>query len=434
MAFVDGTDYTHTISQQHQLNVIDGLSWTRGGHVLKFGVDYRRLTPELGVGDGSYKGRVVPFSSLAQMQQGTAADTISVSKTIFPEFTNLSLYSQDHWKLTSRLYPLNFGLRWEFNPVPGEVNGLNPLALTQITNFDTMSLAAQDTPVYRTSYLNFAPRAGFAWNAISIHGHPVVLRGGFGIYYDTAQATWAEIFENAYITPPFGATYSVPNISLPITAAAAPPPTIPEVPTAPYSFFNFTDPRLKLSYTEQYNLSSDFGLSARNTLTVSYVGNEGHRLLETETYPSFPNPNFVYPSITDNLGASNYNALQVQDRGFVAPGLQLIASYTWQHAIDNASEDSYDPFGAPLRGNSDNDLRQVVNAALNYAIPGTGSNQFMRVITQGWLFAGRFTAESGYPFDVVQGQYTDPEGRMIQHLSESGRWSSDLPPQCARYS
>ena len=83
-------------------------------------------------------------------------------------------------------------------------------------------------------------------------------------------------------------------------------------------------------------------LSGKQALTVSYVGSAGRRLLTQFDY--FPgqlgNPNFTQMldlQLTTNKATSSYNALQVQYQKQLSHGLQVLASYTWSHSIDDAS-------------------------------------------------------------------------------------------------
>jgi hypothetical protein len=94
---------------------------------------------------------------------------------------------------------------------------------------------------------------------------------------------------------------------------------------------------------------------------VSHVGNVGRKLLDTGFYQggagSPINPDFANGiTLTYNGSSSSYNALQVQDRGRIANGLDIVGSFTWAHALDNVSSD-YGNGAAPAYGNSDNDLR-----------------------------------------------------------------------------
>src|SRR4029077_16744113 len=54
---------------QRQLNIVDGLQLVRGSHQLKFGFDYRRLSPSAPVSSVSY-GQNLISSNIAQFQAG----------------------------------------------------------------------------------------------------------------------------------------------------------------------------------------------------------------------------------------------------------------------------------------------------------------------------------------------------------------------------
>jgi carboxypeptidase family protein len=394
--------------RQRQYNLLDGLTWTKGNHAWKFGADFRRLSPQY---NPSLYYTDLQLLSIQEIQQGYAsAAYVGANRDARPTFTNLSLYAQDHWKLTPRL-TLDYGLRWEFNPAPGASDGVYPLALTS-SNLATATIAPSGTPQYRTVYHDFAPRLGFAFNVVASQSHPLVLRAATGIFFDTGQALGADGYHNY----PFNGFIQVPSASFPIVAAEVPPPSLNLSPVKPYPFLNgISDPNLKLPYTEQWNISLDQGLGAKNTFTLAYIGNEGKKLLFNTQYgqngtPYPPNPAFTSFNFVNNAASSSYNAFQVQDQGYVITDMQLIASYSWSHAIDNASSDNLSGNFAPRRGNSVFDLRQVFNAAVNYKVRGSGSSRFVRALTDGWLVVGRFAAQTGPPFDVYADFYTLDDG------------------------
>jgi hypothetical protein len=401
---------TATSSNQKQFNVINTIAWTRGAHSLKFGADWRRLAPTFAL---AHYVNLLEFTSLSAIQQGLASLQFTIAGQLArPVFDNLSLFAQDSWKLTPRL-SLDYGLRWELNPVPGASNGKYPPAVTQTTNIATMQLAPAGTPLYSTNYHQFAPRFGFAYEVIPSAKHALVIRGGGGVFYDTGQNLAAAGFSGY----PFIA-YSTfnSNVPLPLQAPSFVPPSLNVPLTPPYPALNgLSDPHLTLPYTEQWSLSLDQQLSQRNTLTLSYVGNVGRKLLYQEADDNIAavNPNFTSVFITSNSSASSYNGLQVQDQGYLAPGLQVLASYTWAHARDNASADNGGSL-QPIWGNSDNDIRQIFNLASNYHIPSTHATQgFLHTLTSGWLLSNRFEALSGYPFNVVQGAYCPAVGAVF---------------------
>jgi len=398
-----------TNSTQHQLQFVDSLAWTRAKHSLKFGVDFRQLTPTYV--SQPYNSNI-DFLSLAALQQGYSTllfvGAVAPGK---PVFHNVSLYAQDHWKINSKL-TIDYGLRWEFNPPPGPSNGQYPVALTS-SNLATAQLAPLGTAPYKSQYDKFAPRFGFAWNAIPSTGHPLTVRGGFGIFYDTGQQVIGLAYANNY---PF-ATYGplLFNEPLPFSAAVLTPPPPSSSLTPPYPLTPLSSPHLTLPYTEQWNLSLDERLNARNTFTVSYVGNVGRKLLFTQYYEDIPaNPDFANGLyFTSNASQSSYNALQIQDSGRIANGLNLVGSFTWAHALDNASN-TFSEY-SPIWGNSDNDLPRVFNLALTYETSSAGGSRWMHAVTHGWLIANRFSAQSGYPINLVQDYDYLPNGTAVEY-------------------
>jgi Carboxypeptidase regulatory-like domain/TonB dependent receptor/TonB-dependent Receptor Plug Domain len=405
-------------SVQHQYQVVDSLNWTRGDHNLKFGGDWRRLTPT--IAPGGYYSQVT-LGELPAFQQGYASSvTILDYAPGRPVFDNISLYAQDHWKISPRL-SIDYGVRWEFNPPPGPSNGHYPATLTS-SDLATATLAPAGSDPYQTTYDHFAPRFGFAWNAIASAQHALTVRGGFGIFYDTGQQTIGAAYNGGFPFQAIGPTLT--NAPFPLSSASLAPPSLNVPLTPPYPFLSeLTSPSLTFPYTEQWNLSIDEALNSRNTLTMSYVGNEGKKLLFTGYYqggggtpinPDFANGiNFTY-----NGSKSSYNALQVQDRGKIANGLDLVGSFTWAHSLDNISSN----FGygyAPTYGNSDNDLRLVLNLALNYQTPTTGSTRWMRALTHGWVVANRFSTQSGYPLQIYQDECGPlPNGTCQQYFPD----------------
>jgi hypothetical protein len=401
---------------QSQYNIVDSLSWTKGRHTLKTGIDYRRLTPVAG---NSQYFSFISILSVASIQEGQADSFfLATGVTATPVFHELSLYVQDHWQVAPHL-TLDYGLRWEFDPAPGGASGgIYPPALTS-SNLATAQLAPAGTPLYHTTYTNFAPRIGFAWQPGLSQSHPIALRVGAGIFYDTGQTLGALAYSS--VSPPFGAYAPLlTDVPMPIPANDINPPPLSSAQAElvpPYSFLQgLSDPNLKLPYTASWNVSLDFGLRPKNTLTTSYVGNVGERLLflayGLPNNPEFPAAN--YDLIARNLASSSYNGLQVVDHGYLTSGLQFEGSYTWAHALDNASSDySVYSLQAPIRGNSDNDIRQSLNAALTYETPNSESGKFVGVLTHGWLIANRFTAITGYPINVIQGYYYTPDGKQI---------------------
>jgi hypothetical protein len=391
-------------SRQQSFNVVDSLSWVHASHALKAGVDYRRLLPFASL--GSYES-YSSISSTGAITQGYL-DNLYVTSQQPSELTfyNLSLYAQDHWKISPRL-SVDYGLRWELNPGPGSQDGVLPLAVNEITSLSAMALEPRGTSLYKTRFDNFAPRFGFAYQLRSSQRLPTIIRGGVGMFYDTGQSQSA----SGGAEYPFYIQTSATDVPLPLSQAALVAPSLNTPLVPPYGYLNgIVDPNLRMPYTEQWNLSLDQGLGAKSTLTMSYVANSGHRLLALhQYYLSSINPNFTTVNIVDNQAASSYNALQVQGRGLVLSGVQVLASYTWAHAIDNESTDQ-EYLSIPLiRGNSDNDVRQVFNLASNWKTPEHPQlGTVFSAISRDWIWSTRFLAQSGMPSNISGNYYTDP--------------------------
>ena len=112
-------------NRQRQFNIVNSTSYTIGGHAIKFGVDYRRLTPVSN--GGSYKRLFLAdsISNLAANGIGFG-DIIAPDVVLEPIYNNFSLFAQDTWRVNPRL-TLTYGLRYEVNPAPSEANGNLPL-------------------------------------------------------------------------------------------------------------------------------------------------------------------------------------------------------------------------------------------------------------------------------------------------------------------
>src|SRR5439155_25551335 len=98
----------------------------------------------------------------------------------------------------------------------------------------------------------------------------------FGLIYGLGtQEVREAVSVNA---PPFGASKPLFGGTFPLAPAYAQPPPISSNP--PLSFIVGSDPALKLPYTLQWNPSLEQTLGPNKTLSASYVGATGRRLLQ----------------------------------------------------------------------------------------------------------------------------------------------------------
>src|SRR5262249_28383809 len=229
--------------------------------------------------------------------------------------TNVSLFGQDTWTASSRL-SVTYGLRWEVNPPPGLSSGaVSPITLAT-ADPATLAIAPAGTPMYETTYDNFAPRVGASHARGDSAGRATVVRGGWGIFYDLGSDA---VMDDLGISFPFTARRILANVPYPAAAAVVAPPTI--APGAPVDFLTAADPNLKLPYTNEWNAAVEQMLGADNLVTVSYVGALGRRLLREERLVN-PTPQFGQVTLVTNSGHSRYDALQLKYTRRMSHGLQ----------------------------------------------------------------------------------------------------------------
>jgi len=402
----DGSGFSYGqlgLNEQRQFSLNDNVSITKGSHALKFGVDFRLLEPLQEVSPYSLS---LEFSGINDPSVGVNSGNvegayISSFTNIGVRSHNLSLYAQDTWHATPKL-TLTYGVRWDLNPAPhGNSLANDPLVVSGADDPKTMTLAPRGTPFYATTYANFAPRIGAAYKLFDRRGFGTVLRGGFGMFYDIGSGSLGS-YSLGY---PFIAQNFYFGVPYPMTAQELAPPTV-NLSATPVGSIFVAEPNLSLPRTYQWNIAAELSLGSHQSITLTYLGTLGKDLLRDYELQN-PNPTFSEVAVTNNQGISNYQAFQVQYRRQVSHGLQALASYSWAHSIDNASNDysGYSP--TPLfrdnlsidRGNSDFDVRHSVNAALTYDIPSPRGG-IERIIAGGWSVQNLITARTAFPVDL----------------------------------
>ena len=387
-------------NKSRQWNLTDTFRWKIGRHLLSLGIDYRRIASPIeqasptGVGEfetsQSILNNTAAYSEVVKYVNGT------------PIFNETSLFAQDEWRV-ARNVNLSLGLRWELNPPP---SGDIPYTLSgNLGDPSTLALAPQGAPLWKTTWDNFAPRLGVAWTAHDNPGWETVVRAGGGVFFDTDN----QLAVDGY----YGAGFLAYNLyfgsSLPITPAQLnfSPSTAP-----PYSEVYAFPEHLQLPYTLEWNVSVEQSLSKEQSVSLSYVGSNGRRLIQQqELEVAQYNPNLDYIFYIANGVTSNYQAMQIKFQRSVAKGIQALASYTWSHSLDFGSNSSALPL---TRGNSDFDVRNNFQGGLSWELPGT-KRAIEGAFVNHWGVDARIMARSGFPVTLEGNQLLSPANGSVYY-------------------
>ncbi|MGI8989727.1 MAG: carboxypeptidase regulatory-like domain-containing protein [Bryobacteraceae bacterium] len=420
--------------RENTFEELDNVTWTRGSHTLKFGVDVRRrqITEyQTNRGNGRFnfstgftaQPGVNSGDAIASMLLGLPSLYEQDYLLVYPGIRGIETgtYFADDWRVNKKL-TLNIGLRWEYYSPYSEV-------ANRIANFDlataTLKAAGQNgvstTAGIRGDWKDFGPRFGFAYQALS----NTVIRGGFGIFYNPNGNGGALLRLDRQA--PFGPVLSI------TPGDQVPGPTVsggfPPAPTVNFNSLNnptgnviSIPDNIKQAYAEQFNLTVEQEVAPANTLfKFAYVGNLGRRLgngfnanqpipgpgATTPRRPFFG----VRPTLGDityyvSDGLSDYHAFQFSAEKRLSAGLTGLVGYTWAHSIDDVATDFGGGTGTPQdprcrfcdRGNSAFDIRHRLTVASTYRLPGFGLRGLTGTLLGGWQANGVLQWQTGLPY------------------------------------
>jgi len=188
-------------------------------------------------------------------------------------------------------------------------------------------------------------------------------------------------------------------------------------------------------YTQGYNLTLQYALSANDTVQLGYVGNNVHHMgtyvnpntpqeilppglspLSYSPYPDFSS----YMTYSTFSGNSHYNSLQANYERRVGHGLSVLGNFTWASCMNDAT-DVLNPtalfiYRAPFLPNfgihgdfsrCDFDINKVVHLSGMYELPfGKGrhflgaSSGVLNAVLGGWDANWILTLQDGQPGTV----------------------------------
>lgn len=380
-AWMVGTEESNL---QRQFSALGSVTFVNGNHDFRFGGDFRRLSPVI---DLRTTEENVLFDGVGQALNGVATriNQLRFADRQNPVFKSLSLFAQDEWRPSQRL-TFSYGVRWELAPPPsiGEA-----FAVDQIADPTTLRVAERGDSLWKTTFLNFAPRAGVAYEL----SDNAVVRGSVGILYDLSQDRSGDVVANSI---PFVSGASFFN---------APFPPVPSSTTGALPLLAF-DPQLKLPYVINWNVTLQRSLGAAQSISATYLGSSGKRLFHTETLLN-QNPDFNFLRLTTNRGQSDYRALQIKFDRQTSNGLAALVSYTLAQSLDNVSADSarravmtsVDP--AFDRGPSDFDVLHQFTGFVSYELPAPISQGIGNKLSRNWALDSIINARSARPLNVL---------------------------------
>jgi hypothetical protein len=506
--------------------------WTLGKHTVTFGTSYSYT--QLNTIDHRTNAGTVATDDLSAYAQGYVTPGSSSTAFYVSSFlqgdasryyraNQVGSYVQDKFQITPTL-SLTAGLRYDWDGGLTEKNGrifnfdstlynynessdtiVNPGFIIASNNKNGTSGVSPTTLTGRQ--WGIGPRLGAAWQPEKFGGK-VVVRSGFGMYYDrgelfsyfspgyaigtvtggpfgvnqqlpfvTAQTCPVQSLYSYYIPtcgggggegPPTSApTAATGNLANPYTNVQNAPPTNPKSSDLSNYLPNIAgienggqpislgvyDRANKLPYTFNYTL--DVQWQPRNDIAIElgYVGNLGrHQVIPVPfNQPGIASPsapihgqkysygyNVQGANLPDNTGydydyeggnidhrvpyigyaaesidykaagVDAYNALTAHIEKRMSHGLQVAASYTYSHALDEQSG-----LGLFYNGNNPLNLRDgyasadfdrthVINFTYVYRLPDfVHSHSIESYFTNGWSLVGLTILQSGQPYSVI---------------------------------
>ncbi|HLY41200.1 MAG TPA: TonB-dependent receptor [Terracidiphilus sp.] len=381
------------------IQALDNVTWTRGKHNFKFGVDFKRLADHDDNVFGNYRSGWYVFDGSSDVGV-SIGDPYTAFLLGYPDYTEVSstnnptmdglgysyaYFGQDDWKITSNL-TLNLGLRYEVHPPLRETHSNTAAFMPDwsgtgtdgsttvngavvVSNEKGLALESQDfaaaiapTPVLTasqagipstlryTDHSDLGPRIGFAWRPYG--KDTTVIRGGWGRFIESPLgfslvSGWA--VASSYVGT-YNEDFQADGVT-PILSFGDPFNTAAGSPTGTAGFYyafpiHYRDPSV-----QQWNLTleQDFGHSIG--MRLSYSGSHGKNLeamvdlnqVQPNTLGySVVSANLPYPdwsiiqSVT-NLAESNYHSGTAEISRHSGKNLTFDASYTWTRDLSNAA-------------------------------------------------------------------------------------------------
>ena len=439
--------WTPESAVENIFQIADALSWVRGKHSLKFGIDFRRqqrnffqVTAPRGRYDfnGAYTGDLSTGNGgngLADLLVGTPdfSEQDSLQGEYPVRYWDLAEFVQDNIRATPNL-TLNLGLRYEvFSPANGRIGNFD-LDINKAIVMNAVGPNAVPHAGVNFDKSDWAPRVGLAWTPFG-HNRTVV-RSAFGIFYSPE----ADIFDDLGLNPPFLAVNSqvfntglIPSSSQLISAGfpstiVYPDPSNPSGTVRANGATRLIPRIMEWNFTIQHQFREDW------VVQTAYVGTRAYRLWNHENSDLNQPPNPLDSNFSDSTGnmgrpyfsvrpnlvtilpldyaqlSLNYNAFQVSLNKRFSKGFNFLASYTLAKSLGNADggyagniQDAHNV--AVEKGSAPPDIRNRFVISYLYELPFGQGKRFLassgraaNLLLSGWQVSGITTLQSGQAY------------------------------------
>ncbi len=380
---------------------IDDTTWVKGRHILKAGVEIRRID----MNQGNSQSGTLTYLSLNNFLANSMDSATDTSMLPLKRLRKTQAYGyiQDEYKVTPHL-TVNIGFRYSFFDVFHEVDN-------RAIPFDFATCGGYCPTGSAFTYPrhdDLDPRLGIAWAT-----GKTVLRAGGGLYRSDGQEDDQNLPISNDVLRYTLSSVTSPGLSYPIDSFLA----ISTGIVTPRDLYRHR----KDMYVAAWTVSLQRTLPGGTAATVSYLGNKGTDILTT-TYTNTidprtgvqPYPRFGVVSWRGNDSNSAFHALQVNVRRQFRKGWLLAANYMASHSINDdgigggESDTPQNVFcRACERASSDYDVRQTFNLSAVYQLPfGAGKPHVSqpgaaRAILGNWQLSGIASARTGLPVNVV---------------------------------
>jgi hypothetical protein len=471
-----GTSANPQVFRDNTFNYQDNLTLQRGRHLWSFGVQAIRYqqnyvnAENFGfLGSQSYSGI---YTADPTNGGGYGAADFQLDRVYETQLASAlgrvsnrqwrdAAYVQDDFKVNSKL-TLNLGLRYEYDQPWYESNNktANVLLATGTVEYAGSlpvgavpgSVVCPTRACYNANYAQFMPRLGFAFQPTP----RVVIRGGYG---GTSFFEGYSFNQRLTTSPPFASGSDIKG-NAPVAGNpgnGGTPRTVEDgFPTlinasAGYSVW---PQNTKPAYINQFNLTTEYELTNKLSLSVGYLGETGQHLAdyrngnqltlaqaaiaEASPDPDNPLPGGVAPYfnlvgqrgqllITESNSMMNYNGGQATLRQRASHGFEYTINYTYSKSMTNSAGNYGNPgiagSGGAFAGNwqdgynghadygpAGSDIRHNINAVGVYTVPfgrgqayGSHDNRLVDLIAGGWKVSGSFINYSGLPITIMGG-------------------------------